>query len=325
MKIHLSALAAAGLLGLASGCSTYVPSSKAGAFNQSVTAVAADLQESLSEVQSVEIDNRVDSFAAGNAFKLDGVDLDPKLSDAESKALTSQFAYLVSYSLALKNVTTPGTAWETSMTSLGAAETKMGTDAGALSASMGDHALLTAGNMQTLNKDAGNVSKAVSTLGQGVLTLYGEDKAYAIAHEVDPAVQAYCTDLEALLAGDPGDATPRTGLAGILHADYEVEIAALKNLTTTAAPPRSYDDPNYLTAFLSRKQLVTDYSALLKDEQRGVAKIVALRKAVAAIASAHAALAGKDDATFWQELSATADLLEAAFKTPPGDSTAAKK
>jgi hypothetical protein len=315
MKIFFHAMIALCLLALVSGCATYVTSPQATAFNQSVTMAATNLQASLAEVQTVEVENQVDAFAKSNERTLEHLDLDPKLSDGVSKAITSQFAFLVSYSASLKNVTTPGTSWTASVAGLNSAATKAATDAGALSNAVGGTPLLTAANVQTLTTDAGKVTNALSSVGQGLLTIYGEEKAYRIANAVDPAVQRYCSALEALLTEDPDAAVPKTGLAGILHADYEIKVAVLKNLATTVLPSVSYDNPDYLQAFSWRTKLVTEYSTLLRNEQSGVNKIIALRKAVAAIASAHAALARKDNESFREKVSAAAELLQSAFKS----------
>jgi hypothetical protein len=323
MKTFHRALAAPCIALILSGCATYVTSTQATAFNQSVATAASNLQASLAEVQSVEVGNQTDAFAKGGERTLEHLDLDPKLSDAVSKAITGQFAFLVSYSASMKSLSTPGTSFAPSVSALSTAAQKVETDAGALSSAVGETTLLTAANVQTLKTDTGNVASAFSSAGQGLLTIYGEEKAYRIANAADPAVQRYCADLEALLAEDPGTAAPKTGLAGILHADYEKKVAVLKNLATTAPPPGSYDNPNYLQAFTWRSKLVVQYEALLKDEQSGVARIVALRKAVAEIASAHAALARKDDKTFQEKIEAAAALLESAFKGNPGGAAAA--
>ena len=53
--------------------------------------------------------------------------------------------------------------------------------------------------------------------------------------------------------------------------------------------------------------------------------MLALRKAIAKIASAHAALAQRNDEAFQQRLSDEADLLETAFKSAPAPSSGAQK
>lgn len=314
----------AGIMVLTSGCETYVTSSKAAAFNQSVTQAAAALQASLDEVQAVEVGNSVDSFAAGERRTFEGMDLSPKLSDGESRAIADQFGFLVSYSQALKDATTPGTSWSSCSSTLNSAASKIPTDASALATTVSGSSPMSPTTTSRLSADAGNLAKAVATAGQGVLTLYGEEKAYTIARGADLPVQRYCSDLEELLAGDDAPA-PSSGLAGILRADYEKRITVLRNLVTTVPPPHGYDDPGYVQAYLWRSQLAQQYSQETKDAQAGVAKMLALRKAIAKIASAHAALAQRNDEAFQQRLSDEADLLETAFKSAPAPSSGAQK
>ena len=259
------ATVALNLLVLLSGCATYVTSTQATAFNQSISTAATNLQASLAEVQSIEVDNRVDEYARSDARRLEQLKADPKLTDAVSKSITSQFGLLVSYSASLKAATTPGTSWNASVTSLNSAATKVTADTGSLAHAMGDSTLLTPAIQQTVCADAGNVAKAVSTAGQALLTIYGDEKAYGIANATDTAVQKYCADLEALLGDNSDDGVPKSGLAGILHADYEEKIATTKSLATTALPPHGYDDPQYLQAVLLRRSIVDEYSTLLRN------------------------------------------------------------
>jgi hypothetical protein len=288
---------------------------------------ATNLQASIAEVQSVEVDNQVDVFANGNERTLEHLSLDSKLTDSVAKGITSEFGFLVSYSASLKDATTPGTSWTTSVSSLNSAASKAATDASSLTGAIGEKNLLTAADVQTFNTDAGNVANAVSSVGQGLLTIYGEEKAYKIANAADKAVQKYCADLEDLLTKDSDSdlAAPKTGLAGILYADYEVKKSVLKNLATTAFPPGEYENPNHLQFFLARRDLVHNYSTLLTNEKSGVAKIISLRKAVADIASAHAALANKDDKGFKEEIADAADLLKSAFTSSQSGSANTQK
>jgi hypothetical protein len=294
----------------AGGCALPVPVTRTeGAdFNKSVKEVAEKLKSSLSEVQSVEVANRVDAFATGSEKRLDNLNVAPKLSDAEVKIITGQFDFLVSYSEALKDATTPGTSWDKSVSGINSAESKLMGDTQGLDNKIAGHSAITGTNVATFNADAGKVAKIFAAIGEAALTFYGEEKASKIAAVVNPDIQKYCTDLEGVLASDPDSKAPRTGLAGILFADYEERIASVKYLATTAVLPASPDDPNYFIRVRERTAILTEYTALLEREKTGVAKIRALHKAVAEIASAHAALANKDDATFKEKLSNAEEL-----------------
>jgi hypothetical protein len=290
---------------LASGCNIPVPVTRTeGAdFNKSVKEVSAKLRESLSEIQSVEVAVRVDAFAAGNQRTLERLNLDPKLSDAEVKVITCQFDFLVGYSEALKDATTPGTSWDKSVSGINSAESKLMGDTQGLDNKYVGRAVITDTNVATFNADAGRVAKVFAAIGQAALTLYGEEMASKIAAQVDPDLQKYCADLEGLLGPDTDSRDPGAGLAGILHADYEERIASLKYLATTAVLPSGPDDPNYFVRVRERAAILNEYTALVEREKTGVARVLALRKAVAEIASAHAALAHKDNATFKEKLS----------------------
>ena len=302
---------------LLAGCATYVPSTQADAFDKSVKAAATNLQASLDEVQSVEVDNQVDIFVQGDDHTLEHLDLDPKLTDKLAKAITTQFSVLVSYADALKSVTTPGSAWGTSVSKVKSACDKVIADSGALAANMGKATLLTPASVTAITGHADSFSNAVSTAGQGLLTIYGEEKAFAVAHKVDPDLQSYCKDLEKILSQDSSSGASETGLAGILHANYERKISVLKIRFTSAPPARNPDDPNFLPALEWRSNLVKEFVALRKDEAAGEAKITALRKAVGDIAAAHSALANRNDAKFRDKLADADGLLESAIHGAP--------
>jgi len=309
---------ACALAAITGGCNTTVVTTSQGAdFNKSVTAVAANLKASLSEIQSVEVANRVDAYARGTQRTLEHLDLAPNLSDQEVGVITSQFDFLVKDSEALKDATSPGTSWGKSVSGINSAESKLMGDSQGLENKLSGRTVITDANVKTFNTDAGGVAKAVSAIGEGALTLYGEEKASKIAGAVNPDIQKYCADLEALLTADPDSKAPRTGLAGILLADYEERIASVKILATTVAPPTGPDDPGYFPAVRRRSAVLNEYSALLESEKTGLAKVMALRKAVADIASAHDSLARKDDASFKEKLSDMDELVRSVSTGSP--------
>jgi hypothetical protein len=304
---------------IAGGCSTYVTNTEGTDFNRSVRIVADHLKDSLAEVQSLEVMNAVDAYAKGSERTLEHLAIDPKLSESTVKMIDGQFDFLVCYSDALKNATSPGTAWSTSVSSLNSAESKLMGDAQGLDNKFTGKTPITDTNVQTFNADAGKVAKVVASIGEAALALYGEEKASKIAASVDPDFQKYCSDLEALLTYDPDAKTPRTGLASILVADYEERVATVKYLATTALPASGPDDPNYFALVQQRGSILNEYMALREREKVGLAKILALRKAVVEIASAHEALAKKDDVTFKEKISNSEELVRSitrSGKTP---------
>jgi hypothetical protein len=114
-------------------------------------------------------------------------------------------------------------------------------------------------------------------------------------------------------------------LAGILVADYEERIATVKYLATTAAPPSGPDDPNYFTLVQQRSAILDQYMALLDREKNGLAKVLALRKAVVEIASAHEALSRKDDTTFKEKISNSEELVRSITKSGTTSEDASSK
>jgi hypothetical protein len=304
---------------VAGGCNTYVTMTEGADFNKAVKETSVCLKASLSEIQSVEVANRVDAYAQGSKKTLERVDIDPKLSDAEVKVITVQFDFLVSYSEALKDATTPGTSWDKSTSGINAAESKLMADTQGLDNQMVGRTVITDHNVATFNSDASGVAKAVSKIGQAALTLYGEEKASKIAAAVNPDIQKYCADLESVLTPNPASKIPTGGLAGILYADYEERIASVKYLATTAGLPTGPDDPEYFVRVRQRISILNEYTALLQNEKAGLAKILDLRKAVSEIASAHEALAQKDDATFKEKLSNSEGLVRSLTGTPSAE------
>jgi hypothetical protein len=312
---------ACALAAVAGGCtatSTFVTESEAAGFNRCVTNVANGLKSSLYGIQSVEIANRVDAYARGTQRTIERVDIDPKLSDAVVRVITEQLDFLAKYSEALKDATTPGTSWGKSVSGINAAESKLMGDAQSLDNKVSGRAVISDANVSTFNTDAGGVAKAVSSIGEGALTLYGEEKAAKIAGVVNPDIQKYCASLESLLTDDPDSKAPGTGLAGILIADYEERIASVKYLATTAVPPTGPDDTNYLALVRQRRAILEEYAALVRNEKAALARVLALRKAVAEIAAAHEALSHKDDATFKEKLSNVEELVRSVSSS--GDS-----
>ena len=93
----------------------------------------------------------------------------------------------------------------------------------------------------------------------------------------------------------------------------------MKYLATTAALPTGPDDPEYFVRVRQRTSILNEYTALLQSEKAGLAKILDLRKAVTAIASAHEALALKDDATFKEKLSNSEGLVRSLSSGTPAD------
>lgn len=312
-KINRTLLAAS-LAATAAGCATYVTSTEGADFDKSVKIVATSLKAALSEVQSVEVEISVDAYAKGNARTLEHLSIEPRLSDSTVKVITGQFDFLAKYSEALRDTTSPGTSWGKSVDGINSAEAKLMGDAEGLDNKMSGRTVLTDANVQTFDKDASGIAKAVSTIGEAALTLYGEEKASKIAAAVNPDLQKYCTDLENLLTSDPESKIPRTGLAGILSADYEERIASIKYMATTALPPSGPDDPNYFNLVQQRRTILNEYTALLDGEKSGLERVLTLRKAVAEIAKAHEALANKDDVTFKQKISNSEELVRSLTK-----------
>jgi hypothetical protein len=313
------------ILAAAGGCNTYVTTDEGADFNTSVKDVAEKLKASLSEIQSVEVANGIDAYAKGGQRRLEQLDIAPKLSDAEVKAITSQFDFLVSYSEALKEATAPGGSWAKSVSGVDSAEKKAVGDTQGLDNKYTGRTVITNHNVKSFDSDADGVANAVSSIGEDALTLYGGEKASRIAAVVDPALQKYCADLEAILAEEPASKAPQTGLAGILQADYEERIASVKYLATTAAPPSGPDDPNYFALVQQRTAILNEYTGLLGSEKTGLANVRALRKAVAEIALAHGALAKKDDATFKEKLTNAEDLVRSVAAGAPASPDASAK
>jgi hypothetical protein len=306
---------------LAGGCNVAVPVTRTEGvdFNRSAKDVAERLRASLAEVQSVEVANRVDAFAAGNQDRLEQINLGPELSDAEVKRITEQFDFLVAYSEALKDATTPGTSWDKSVSGINSAEAKLMGDTQGLDNKYAGRAVITDTNVATFDADAGKVAKVFSAIGQAALTLYGEEKAAKIAEQVNPDLQKYCSDLEDLLVSDKDSAAPRTGVAGTLFNAYRERIDTIKRLAYTATPATGTKDPDYFVRVRDRIAILNEYTAIVEQEKTGVAKVLALRKAVIEIAAAHAALANKDNATFREKLSNAEDLARSLAPSSGSD------
>ena len=291
---------------LSAGCATYVTNSQAADFNRLVGTAATCFQVSIAEVRTMEADDAIDEFLARGGFKLEELAAQPRLKDDVAKALNSQFEFLVCYSAALENLTSPSTTWSSSVSALNAKASKATADAGALAAA-GRPSLLSAADAQKVGSELGSVANALSTAGQAAITLYGEDRGYQIAHSVDPFIQAYCSGLEDLLCRDPDSEPPETGMAAILRADYDERLATLREVYAPMATKPS--EPGYSSTFLDRRAVAAQYVALQRNENDGVARIVALRRVISQIAAAHRAMAEKDDAGFKQRIAATRDLI----------------
>jgi hypothetical protein len=304
---HLvGAILGATLALLGAGCATYITNSQAADFNQMVGTAASCFQASIREVRAMEAEDAIDEFLAGGGFKLEELAAQPRLKDDVAKAINSQVEFLVCYSAALRNLTSPTTTWSSSVAALNAKASQATADTGAL-ATAEHSSVVSAAQVQKVGSELGSVANAVSTAGQAAITLYGEERSYHIAHSVDPFVQAYCSSLEDVLCADPDSEAPATGIAAILRADYEERLAALRG--TFAPMATKPTEPGYSATFLERRAVAAQYVALRQNEADGVARILALRRVIAQIAAAHRAMAQKDDADFRQRIEATRDLV----------------
>jgi hypothetical protein len=316
-----AALLGTALATLGAGCVTnFLTTSQAADFDQSVAAADTCLQASVAEVRGVETDDAIDEFLAKGGFKLEELSLQPRLSDKEAKAINGQFAFLASYATALKGLTSPPSTWSSNLSSLGSKGAQAAGDAASLAASEG-LGILSAADAKRMTSAAGSVSSAVAAAGQAAVTLYGEDRAYQIAHGVDTDIQAYCSGLENVLCRDPDSQAPATGLAAILISDYEERLATLR-VAFSRLSPSEKADAGQAGSFMDRRSVAAQYTVLKQDEADGVAKILALRKAIAQIASAHHAMAERDDVGFKQRIAAARDLIESLSGGHPAPSPA---
>jgi len=315
----LVAISGAVLAILGAGCATYVTTSQAADFNQIVGTADICLRASIDEVRGLETGDAIDEFLAGGGFKLEELAAQPRLQDSVAKAINSQFEFLVCYSAALKNLTSPTTTWSSSVSALNAKASQATADAGALAAAERS-SILSAAEVQQVRSEMGSVANALSAAGQAAITLYGEGRAYQIAHSVDPFIQAYCSSLENVLCRDPDSGIPATGMAAILRADYEERLAALRAVyAPMAAKPT---DAGYGATFLGRRAVAAQYVSLGRNEAAGVARVLALRKVISQIAAAHRAMAEKDAAGFKERIEATRDLVESLSGGQPAAASA---
>lgn len=318
--IYVAALAMAVL----AGCSSVAPD-KASAFQSSTAAVATSLDAALSGTDAVIAEGQVNAVLDREPPELFEKDFAPVLNVTTEAAMKSQFDALAAYAMLLKQITdkTYRGNFGSAVSSLQGAACTAIQDAASLNFSGGTGQLASASTVSDIKQGLGVFSGIASAVGEVAIDAYSQSEAYEIVKKHDADVASFCAALQQVLqkTDEKGKEVGGRGLVAISDAAYRQAMVAQSDYFSQLKARPDGTSEEAWRAY--RGTIAKHYGELVVGRDQARAKILALRGALAKIASAHHALAQEDERTFFQEIDQAQSYLQFIFKsyetgkTPP--------